>query len=237
MTINRGFNLSASVISTEPDVETGGSTTLVDSYDIYAAVSTGPIESDSDELGLVLNGEALAVGENTYTAASAEATITNASSASSAEASLTTTSAAASPGQTLASSSSSIGLIGGAEYSFSLNSGTAIMDQDSGQTTSSSSSTAYLYALTINDPVFVEPPSTPDQTYVADTTFSEPGPEPEIDCGCGSGSDDWLDGNVALFDIDLDVYSEDSYIGLDVYAFTVEDQLSNVTINSILLGG
>jgi hypothetical protein len=236
MTINRGFNLSGSVTTTETDAETGESTTLVDSYNASGEISTGPIESSTDATGLVLSSDTVAVGEDTFGSLSTEATVTSGSGVSSAEASITTSATGASPELAYSSATSSIDLIGGAEYSFSFNYNTTTVDQDEDGMVSSSTSTAYLYALTVDESAVLlsDPTEDPTATVAPSETDAVPIEEP-VDHAGGTGLPP--DGNVVVYETDLSVFAQDSYIALDIIAFAVEDQISSVTMSSILIAG
>ncbi|WP_230532358.1 hypothetical protein [Microvirga roseola] len=246
MTINRGFNLSASVIETETDIMTGEATSLADTYDIFANVSTGSIEGSTDELALALNADATAVGDDTVAALSAEGSLTTSATTNSAQGSITASAASTSPDQAYASATSSTDLIGGAEYSVSLNYGSTLVNQDEAGTSATSTSTSSMFALTVEEPTFSTVAVEDLQIPIAE---SSGGPEEDmlvleastasVDGSCDFSEDcedDW-DGNIAIFETDLTVYAQDSYVALDLYAFTVEDQISSINMSALLAAG
>jgi hypothetical protein len=239
MTINRGFNLSASVITTETDGGTGDGTTLVDTYDVSATVSTGPVEGSTDAIGAVLHADATAVGEDTFASVSAAANVSAGPVATSANVSLKTEAAAASSDQSYASATGSIELIGGAERSFSLSYDSAVVDQEVDGTIARSSSIDHLYALNIDESGVAAPSPTVEFTEdgVPVETAAEPlvtAPAYDDPCGCGDGSIPF-DGNVALYDVDMDVIADNGIIEVDLSSFAVEDQMSSVTLGSIII--
>jgi hypothetical protein len=242
MTINRGFNLSASVITTETDGGTGDGTTLVDTYDVSATVSTGPVEGSTDAIGAVLYADATAVGEDTFASVSAKANVSAGPVATSANVSLKTEAAAASSDQSYASATGSIELIGGAERSFSLSYDSAVIDQEVDGTTASSSSIDHLYALNIDESGVAAPSPTVDFTedgVPVETEAEPPVTAPAYDdpCGCGGDGSIPFDGNVALYDVDMDVIADNGIIEVDLSSFAVEDQMSSVTLGSIIMVG
>ncbi len=241
MTINRGFNLSASVATTETDDGSGEASTLVDTYGVSATVSTGPIESNSNGFGAAVSADATAIGEDTFASVSADGHVSAGPIATSAEVSLTTEAAAASGGQSYASVTGSIELIGGADWSFSLSYDSSAVDQEVDGTTASSSSIDYLYALSIDEsgiPVQNPADDVVDEgvpaTAEADPLATEPAYDP---CGCGSDGSIPFDGNVAVYKVDFEALADDSVIEVDLFSLAVEDQMSSVTLGSIIMIG
>lgn len=244
MTINRGIKLSASVGTTDTNIGSGESNTLVDTYGFTAAISMGPIEGSSDGLGAVVNADATAIGEDTIASVSAEATANAGPVATSVTVSLVTEAAAASGTQPYASAVGSIELVGCAEWSFSLSYETTSVDHEIEGTTVVSSSLDYLFALNIDGTAInLQSPS----TEVADagggllaqsSEQSVPaGPVHDDPCGCGSDGGLPFDGNVTLYDVDFDAFSDDAVIEVNLFALAVEDQMSSVTLESIILIG
>ncbi len=238
MTIDRGFSLSASVITTETGSSTDESVTLVDSYDISASVSTGPIEGGTDETGAILTADATAIGEDSLAVLSAEGTATSGTIATSTEVSMTSEAVASSTDQAYASTYGEIELIGGAEYSFSLDYDAAIVDQDEGGTVASSTSIDYLYALTIDESAIAGTTSSSDPADV-DSSAEPDLVSPDLavsdqPCGCDDNGL-VLDGNVAVYDINLVTFGDESFIDASVYALAVDDQMSSVTMSSVIV--
>lgn len=241
MGINRGFDLSAGVITTETDDATGESVVLLDTYDVSASVSTGPAEGSSDGMGAALYADATAIGEDTFASVSADATVTDGPIATSTEVSLTTHAAAVSADQSYAWASGSVDLIGGADWSFSLSYDSSITDQEVDGTTSKASSIDYLYAIDFDDSGAAAPPPSVEFTddgvpvVQADEALAEPAYDDP--CGCGGDGSISFAGNVAIFDIEMDVLADDGVVEVDLYSLAVEDQMSTVTLASVVIAG
>jgi len=236
MAINRGFSLSAKVIEIEADTVNNESISWTDSYDISASVSTGTANEGIDSMGLVLNADILALGEDSYALLSAEGGVIDGAVASSAKVSLTGVAVASSPEQAYAYSTTSIGLIGGADRLLTLNYSAAIVDQSENGMDASAASLVYLYALTV-DSSAVGASATILDSEESENLAAVDAPSLEEPCGCIGGGGFSIDGNLALFDINLDVVAEDSYLEYNLNAFAIEDQLANVTMSSILIAG
>jgi hypothetical protein len=242
MTINRGFNLSASVSETGTDDGSGEASTLVDTYGVSATVSTGPIESNSNGFGAAVSADATAIGEDTFSSVSASGHVSAGAVATSAEVSLTTEAVATSGGQSYASATGSVELIGGADWSFSLSYDSSTIDQEVDGTTAISSSIDYLYALNI-DESGISVPSPSDEVVdegipaTAEATPPVQDPADYDPCGCGSDSGIPFDGNVAVYEVDFEAFADNAVIEVDMFALAVEDQMSSVTLGSIIMIG
>jgi hypothetical protein len=218
---------------------TSGTTTGLDAYQMDLAVAYGSGSSDDSGSGILAlaGGDAVAVGENTLAIADVTAQASGDDISSEAYASSTLAAAATSSPDSIAyaSTTSYAEVYGDADRSFSLSFNEATLTLTDTAAVSTSVSVSEAYALDIEN-VLGTGTSTPDILS----------PEPDLSGSTIDGSleggeeydlgdfDLVLDGNVALADIDAMAFGENSLVEVEFSALAVEDQLSSVTVTTLV---
>lgn len=193
-------------------------------YTSSKKVSTAP-DSTNDEPGTAVStvGDAIALGDNTATTASVQASVSSGSS--SAHASFT---AAAQGGTAYTSTYADVLPSSGGDRGFTI-SGTSNSTSWNDNYQASTSSSFIDYQMLDFD------------ALRNGSARSEPAPAPSGgtfawgDSGAGGGGSQtgwgsWnLDGNTSSFEINAAAYGDNSYVDVQVTAFTLEDMLSSVS--------
>lgn len=228
MGATRTSTLGSGVGTSSGDLENGGSTaTYTSEVETYLG-STG----SSSFSGAQIQGAATAYGTDTFADLSIDAQVSDSSLHIDFEA---TAAAQSQDPFAYAHSTASIEIYGSAHAYVGV-----VHRATWTQTTSSSSSMVSTYEESINA---VNPgggstsssqPDAPDDVLAP---YMEPDPGgadislPHDDCGCGTQDPLWyeIDGNLAIYDIDIAAFGIDSYAELMMDAIVVEDAFSDVT--------
>lgn len=193
-------------------------------YTSSKKVATAP-ESTNDEPGTAIStaGDAIALGDNTATTASVQASVSSGSS--SAHASFT---AAARGGTAYTSTAADISPSGGGDRGIMV-SGTSTSTYWNNDYQASTSSSFIDYQMLDFDALRNgSGPGAPAPTPSGGEFSWE-----DSGTGGGGGQTAWgnweLDGNFSSFGINAAAYGENSYVNVQVTAFTLEDMLSSVS--------
>ncbi|WP_372624826.1 hypothetical protein [Falsiroseomonas sp.] len=191
-----------------------GETTTTDSLTITVAIETSTPD-DSEGLAGTLGGEALAVGDDTFTFGSITAEADGDGYVSEIDGSVTMTAAAEASGDDVlyVSADTFAATSDGTEASFTYTEDSSSTSQTTTDSTATVSSTTTLSAFNIES--------------------SET--ETELSTSTGSTDPDWtfdtveetdLDGNLAILEFDAQAYGDETYVSADGFVLAVEDELS-----------
>jgi hypothetical protein len=169
----------------------------------------------SDGLAGTLGGEAVAVGDDTFTFGSITAEAGGGGYVSGLNGSATmTASGEASGDDTLfVSAETFAGTSDGTEASFTFTADTSSTSQDTTGSTATVSSTTTLSAINIETNTSGTSPSGSTGSTDTDWTFDVAG---ETD----------LDGNVAVLEFDAQAFGDETYVAADGFVLAIEDRLS-----------
>lgn len=218
------YNKSSSLYSgTHAGISTSdGSSSSLKTYDTAVAMSS---PDDSGGLYAGYGGDAVAIGENSLASGSLSATIVDEGAVTTVEGAVTMIAASDSADETAFASADTEAYIGGAEFTFSYTKEADYSEQ--GPTGSTALSTSTITTVGYDLQLYGDEEGNPGSTLAEDEV--EPSVEPD---GSASGVD--LEGNVASLDFSVQVVADDSFVMVDAFALTVEDELSVSTIHADL---
>ena len=230
MSLTVTTNASVEMSSTDGDSQT------VESYTSEFSASIG-IAPDSSDVVLGLGGEATAVGDNTLALGSLEAELDATGAVTSAYGSATFIAAAESPyGETAFATANSYGFVTGMDFLAVVTSNTEIVQEgpDGSLWVATSETTFYGvdYDALATDGIL----STNSSSSAEDDDVPATGDIDDPTAGDLSGSatdhsdEDWTDigGNLALLDVDADVFGSDTLLLVEADVLTIENTLSTV---------
>lgn len=198
--------------------QTTSTSTAGSSETLSVQVATGAVGSDTGS-GTVVSvaGDATSLGTDTYAGATVVATASDGSAYATA-----TFVAAATGSGSFATTSATVSAGGGASRGISISS---VSTTESWNEDWAEASSVSFVGLQMVDP------DAPLGDYPSYAPAEEPLPD-YADCGCyddGGGGDIFIDGNLALFEIAVVAYGEDTFVETQVTAFTLEEALSTVS--------
>jgi hypothetical protein len=175
----------------------------------------------SSSLTTTLSGEAIAVGENTLALGTADSTITDKGPVTKAKGTITATATAQAAGEDLSYATAyTFAEIEGADHFTTKTKIHSTISQTEGQTTVTETSVTKLHAIAIE--------------IGKDAKHSKlPAVQDEADDVASWLAGGAIEGNVAAFDVEAQAYGDNSYVGVDVFILTLEDQLSTVSLSVI----
>lgn len=218
MTMNSGISSSVGLAAGG----TGGNYASADEISTVVSVTDGS-GLDNDSTSLLLAADIMAIGENTYANISLQGYVDGGNAMLSTELTAIAATSDGSPAYVSYYTLAELGgdfdhmvSVSGSSTSSLMVDGTAVIE-----TTAMTSIQAFDYGAALQQ---ADGPTLP--------AASVPVPiQSDQQCGCGAG----FDGNTAIFDVSAIALGDASFVQLDTFAISVEDMLSEVTINLVML--
>ncbi|EIM30506.1 hypothetical protein [Microvirga lotononidis] len=228
MKVSSSYRSTTSVYSATTSRDSdSGSTQQTQGSDTNIGVYTGSLGSDKDDgIAATLGGGAIAVGEDTAAIGSIAGKVYDVGTAAIAEGSATfTASSEASDGELTYASASTYGEASAADTLVTVTSTRSESTRTSDESRSTETSTTNLLAVDLNLSSASDGSGT-NAEWSGSGSGQQSHPSGEDVSSSGGYTIDGLDGNVAIIEIDVTAYGDDTLVLVDASALTFEDGLS-----------